>query len=61
MNNNGDTEHIIAKEVRLMNGGVLHRFTNAGGDDYSAIYVGENEQASCPRSDESNMIKWWNE
>ena len=56
-----DSPHEIITDVRLRNNGVLHRFNNPAGVPYSAIYVGDQEKASCERDRESDMIRWWNE
>jgi len=57
--NRSDSKHkIFDSKLRL--GAKLHRFTNASGETYSAIYVGNYEYFSCPRKDEKDMIIYWN-
>lgn len=55
-----DTMHTII-DAKLKRCGELHRFKNGAGVPYSAIYIGDKEYYSCPREDESKMIKYWNE
>lgn len=55
-----DSEHEIIYDVSLVNNARLHRFVNAGGDEYSAIYQGQIEIWSCERAHEAQMIKDWN-
>ena len=54
-----DSEHRIF-EVTLRKGARLHRFINAGGVPYSAIYIGHYERFSCVREHEQQMIDYWN-
>ena len=56
-----DSKHTIVSEVTLKGDAELHRFNNGGNVPYSAIYVAEEEIWSCPRSQEEQMIKDWNE
>lgn len=56
----GDSQHEIINGVKLRNDGVLHRFINAGGVQYSAIYIDDFEVWSCEREHESQMIDDWN-
>lgn len=55
-----DSEHIVYA-VALKGGATLHRFTNGGGQEYSAIYVGFQEQKNNPRELEYPMMLYWNE
>lgn len=54
-----DSVHEIY-DIGLRKGVKLHRFTNRGGEEYSAIYCGSNEIFSCPRKEEKEMIYYWN-
>ncbi len=54
-----DTEHIII-DAALANEGMLHRFTNAGGAECSAIYRGGTEVWWHYREREAQMIRDWN-
>ena len=56
----GDTKHQIVYEIKLFGNGILHRFNNAGGCPYSAIYVDNFEVWSCERKGETRMIHEWN-
>lgn len=56
-----DGIHSIVTDVPLKYDGVLHRFLNPDGVPYSAIYVGKTELFTCPREEEEEMIKCWNE
>lgn len=54
----GDSKHVM---VATIDGGAkLYRFKNAGGVDYSAIYLNGHEAASCERDREASMVEWWN-
>lgn len=53
----GDSPHRIVK--KLEGNAELHRFRNAAGVDYSAIYVGNLEVWSRERTDEEEMLKQW--
>ena len=55
-----DSDHKIF-DFKLRRDARLHRFENAAGNPYSAIYVGNCEYFSCSRKDEKNMIIYWNE
>lgn len=55
-----DNEIHAVYDANLKGNATLHRFVNPGGDDYSAIYLGDAEQGSQVRSRESAMIEWWN-
>lgn len=55
-----DGEHTII-EAGLKGEALLHRFKNAAGCDYSAIYYAKREIWSQVRERESLMIKEWNE
>lgn len=57
---NGDGRHVIVEEVKLNGGGVLHRFHNASGIAYSAIYIGDFEVYSNVREREDFMIQQFN-
>lgn len=58
---NGDTKHIIVEGIYLKGNAKLHRFENAAGIQYSAIYtVGGREVYSCVRDEEARMIAYWN-
>ena len=52
----GDSEHEII-DVGLPNGARLHRFNNAGGIPYSAIYEEDFEVYSTERNYERRMIE----
>jgi hypothetical protein len=54
-----DSKHEII-DVDLRDGGMLHRFLNAGRDPYSAIYVDGEEIWSTDREQEKEMIDAWN-
>lgn len=56
----GDSKHEIIEGVDLLANGKLHRFLNRVGIPYSAIYQDDIEVFSCERSDEDNMIRYWN-
>ena len=56
----GDTMHEVVEGVRLKGGAKLHRFTNAGGVPYSAIYLGNVECWNDPRSEENRLVYDWN-
>ena len=45
--------------VEPMHGYDLHRFVNAAGTDYSAIYVNGFEMYSVVRSRERDMLEYW--
>lgn len=53
-------DHIIY-DADLRKEAKLHRFDNAAGCAYSAIYVCGREVYSCERDHEPQMIKYWNE
>jgi transcriptional regulator with XRE-family HTH domain len=55
-----DSEHIVYA-VPLKGGATLHRFSNGRGQEYSAIYVGFQEQKNNPRELEYAMMLYWNE
>jgi hypothetical protein len=52
----GDSEHIVVACPSLKVG-ELHRFKNAAGVDYSAVYIDGMEVYSCERDQEKGMIK----
>ena len=54
-----DGEHLLCT-LTLKREGKLHRFINAGGVEYSAIYYKGREMFSCERSHERDMILAWN-
>jgi len=54
-----DGDHRIY-DADLKHEGVLHRFENAAGVPYSAIYRGGREWFSCERDREKGMIDYWN-
>lgn len=56
-----DFDHEIIEDVVLGGNAKLHRFLNAGGCAYSAIYKDGVEAWSCERGHEAQMIKDWNE
>lgn len=55
-----DSKHEIVKDVELRFNGVLHRFVNKGGAQYSAIYIDDYEEWSCEREHEAQMVREWN-
>ena len=55
-----DSDHVIY-EAGLKHEGMLHRFVNSAGNEYSAIYRAGREEWSAPREDEAQMIRAWNE
>jgi hypothetical protein len=57
---NGDTKHIVV-DCPSLNVGELHRFKNAAGVEYSAIYIDGVEVYSCERDRENGMINFVNE
>lgn len=53
----GDSEHeVFTDDLLKRYGAELHRFTNAAGVPYSAIYRNGIEEMSDPRERESGMI-----
>lgn len=56
----GDDKHVIVPNIELADGAELHRFNNACGVPYSAIYLNGDEQMSCEFNSEVDMIKCWN-
>lgn len=56
-----DNEHEIVEEVKLSGNAKLHRFINACGTEYSAIYENDYEIFSCERSREDAMIQCYND
>lgn len=55
----GDTPHdVYDADLRL--DATLHRFNNAAGCAYSAIYVGDDEVWNHVREREADMIAAWN-
>lgn len=53
----GDSEHeVFTDDLLRRYGAELHRFTNAAGVPYSAIYRNGIEEMSDPRERESGMI-----
>ena len=56
----GDTEHEVVTGVELKGGARLHRFVNAGGVPYSAIYLHGVECWNNPRDDEKRLVSMWN-
>lgn len=54
-----DTEHTLI-EAYLAQGAILHRFTNAGGEECSAIYLHRKEVWWHYRDKEAQMIRDWN-
>ena len=54
-----DTEHEIVDCPKLAKG-KLHRFNNAAGVAYSAIYLHGDEIFSCERAQEAKMISYFN-
>ncbi len=55
-----DTEHIVF-DAALAHEGFLHRFTNANGEECSAIYRAGEEIWWHYREFEAEMIRDWNE
>ena len=55
-----DSEHEVL-DAGLRKGAKLHRFTNAAGVEYSAVYLGRMEALSCERDYERDMVNFWNE
>lgn len=55
-----DGEHTII-DAGLEGNALLHRFVNAGGCEYSAIYYAKREIWSQVREREKFMIRAWNE
>jgi hypothetical protein len=54
----GDSTHMVYTDDYFSRfGAELHRFTNAGGVPYSAIYRNGSEEMSCERQYEDQMIK----
>lgn len=54
----GDSPHLIFTDDYFSRfGAELHRFTNPGGDPYSAIYRNGYEEMCCERKHEDQMIK----
>ena len=51
-----DTDHDVY-DANLKGGALLHRFKNAGGYLYSAIYIGNYEAKSIVREREQVMIE----
>lgn len=56
-----DDRHEIINDAEIKGGGILHRFKNAAGVPYSAIYIKDEEVFSCEREHEASMIATWNE
>lgn len=56
----GDYGHSVYN-ANLRLGATLHRFVNRGDEEYSAIYVGNEEVFSCEREREDGMILCWNQ
>ena len=57
---NLDSDHeVYHTSPRLKGGATLHRFRNAAGVEYSAIYVGRVEQKSAQREREFIIIIDW--
>ena len=54
----GDSVHTVY-EIKEARKGVLHRFTNGGGDIMSAIYVANEEIKSVYRERERNLLEDW--
>lgn len=54
-----DSIHVLY-DAGLAKGAILHRFTNAGGDKCSAIYLHRQEVWWHYREHEARMIKDWN-
>lgn len=53
----GDSEHdVYTNDLLKRYGAELHRFTNAAGVPYSAIYRNGVEEMSDPQEHESSMI-----
>lgn len=58
----GDSTHMVyADDYLTRYGAELHRFINAGGVPYSAIYRNGSEEMSCERQGEDQMIKSFRE
>ena len=58
---NLDNEHIIVDNIHLRDSAELHHFNNNVGVPYSAIYNKDGEEeCSCEREREADMISWWN-
>lgn len=57
----GEFETHDVFDAGLKGGAKLHRFKNSSGVEYSAIYIGNVEQAYHYRSKEEGMIEWWND
>ena len=55
-----DSEHVII-DAALTSEGLLHRYTNANGDEISAIYRAGQEVWWHYRKHEARMIRDWNE
>ncbi len=55
----GDSPHEIIDSADLPWEGVLHRFVNAGGTPYSAIYYHGIEVKCTPREFEQQMLNQW--
>lgn len=56
-----DTKHMIIDNVQLKKDAKLHRFTNGGNDECSAIYLPNGIEAAWHYRDrEADMIDWWN-
>lgn len=54
----GDSEHDVYTDDLLKRyGAELHRFTNGGGQPYSAIYRNGVEEMSDPRERETEMLE----
>lgn len=57
---NLDSDHeVYHTSPRLKGGATLHRFRNAAGVEYSAIYIGRAEQKSAERAHEYVIIIDW--
>ena len=54
-----DQEHVLI-DAALAQGAILHRFTNAGGEKCSAIYLHRKEVWWHYREMEDQMIRDWN-
>lgn len=55
----GDKPHVVL-DASLKNGARLHRFVNAAGDKWSAIFIGNEEIWWDYRDQEPRMIRDWN-
>jgi len=54
---NGDSVHeVLTNDLFTRYNAELHRFTNKGGAEYSAIYRKDFEEMSCERKNEEDMI-----